>query len=786
MTVEEQAIDITPTPRVLAMLGEINLEPWRCIAELVDNSIDAFMEAAEEGVALNPQISITIPVSDGSGGSVRVKDNGPGMSREQLRNSVRAGWTSHEPFERLGLFGMGFNIATARLGRTTTIWTVREEDFEWIGMEIDFDKLIRRKDFKTKLLTRPKLDIQEHGTEVTIAKLKEDQRAWLRKAHNRTNLKRILSRIYSTMMESRSPDPIGVRIYLNEKKLFPHKHCVWGDDPDNPRYGSSRRLGKVPAYMEFDHPLGQRFYCLNCWRWLSPEEESKCAECQSSDHLRQRTRAVRGWLAIQRYVHPSEYGIDFIRHGRKIEMDNKDLFYWDDGTQKEMEYPISDPRSNGRIVGEVHIDHCRVNYTKERFDRSDPAWAEMVRFIRGDGPLRPKIAEQQGFPANTSRLFQLRNVFERTTPQNIKSPEQWENILAVHKDLRIRAEEMARYFQKGEPEYQSDDKWWELIEETKRLIAFAPEEEPRDGPIDNGRPEGPEEEQPDDEDPPAEQRPLHWLSRRYEYEAGLYWDVESFDVDESHPDLIIENSESIASPWRFKVTTPYHGVYLVNTTHEVFTSVTLTPLDALLYELSFQVFETKRGTREQPRICDVLRVLRKKYAAEHSLDSNALMTSAENLFEAVTNNLKLASDGDNNQDLFQNLKEYEQLFIFRKIAQSRISNHPAAIKEGVFFRYLTPHMLIDVLDEHPEMFFDGKCWTETYSDIHSERDDVIQLQRSHIRRYYMSLMNDWAWLLERSTEEPESVDRPELIRASLAINLLENNLKYHDSEVESE
>ena len=35
---DSQNFDITPDPRVLQMLGEIDLAQWRCIAELVDNS----------------------------------------------------------------------------------------------------------------------------------------------------------------------------------------------------------------------------------------------------------------------------------------------------------------------------------------------------------------------------------------------------------------------------------------------------------------------------------------------------------------------------------------------------------------------------------------------------------------------------------------------------------------------------------------------------------------------------------------------------------------------------
>jgi hypothetical protein len=30
--------DLQPDPRILPMLGEINLSQWKCLAELVDNS----------------------------------------------------------------------------------------------------------------------------------------------------------------------------------------------------------------------------------------------------------------------------------------------------------------------------------------------------------------------------------------------------------------------------------------------------------------------------------------------------------------------------------------------------------------------------------------------------------------------------------------------------------------------------------------------------------------------------------------------------------------------------
>ena len=44
-----QTVDITPSPRVLRMLGQIDFKPWQCLAELIDNSIDAFLDQNSEG-----------------------------------------------------------------------------------------------------------------------------------------------------------------------------------------------------------------------------------------------------------------------------------------------------------------------------------------------------------------------------------------------------------------------------------------------------------------------------------------------------------------------------------------------------------------------------------------------------------------------------------------------------------------------------------------------------------------------------------------------------------------
>ena len=44
-------MDITPSPRILRMLGEIEFDEWQCIAELVDNAFDDFTDIIEGGHA---------------------------------------------------------------------------------------------------------------------------------------------------------------------------------------------------------------------------------------------------------------------------------------------------------------------------------------------------------------------------------------------------------------------------------------------------------------------------------------------------------------------------------------------------------------------------------------------------------------------------------------------------------------------------------------------------------------------------------------------------------------
>ncbi len=287
-----QIFDLTPHPRILPMLGEIVLVQWKCLAELLDNSIDGFLEATKAGTPISsPQVQITIPTDARAQGQISVRDNGPGMDFETLERAARAGWTSHDPINNLGLFGMGFNIATARLGGKTTIWTTRSGDSEWVGMCIDFDELGRTQQFLTPALRRPKLEASISGTEVVIERIKPDQRDWFAKASNRSNVNRFLGRTYSAMLGG--GQPILFRLEVNGIQVKARSHCVWGASGESPRSVEHPTLGTIEAYQTFDVSLSARAFCIRCWNWQGVGQ-TICPQCREDGVIVERERRVHG------------------------------------------------------------------------------------------------------------------------------------------------------------------------------------------------------------------------------------------------------------------------------------------------------------------------------------------------------------------------------------------------------------------------------------------------------------------------------------------------------------
>lgn len=776
---KEVEFDITPAPRVLPMLGEINIDQWRCIAELVDNSVDSFLNESRSGNDVSDaKVDVHLPQADSTAATLRVIDNGPGMTPSQLENAVRAGWSGNNPIDNLGLFGMGFNIATARLGSITEVWTTRRGENEWHGIEIDFDKLREQKHFRTTHKVRAKIDPEQHGTEITVRKIKPEQRKWLAKGSSQTIVRKRLSQAYSSMLRDNGK-PIGFRLYVNQKRISPQNHCLWSETRTVPGPDGT----SVSPIITISSLLPNRLYCTSCMSWLASAAESNtCPNCDAERSLVERDRKVFGWLGIQRYLHETDFGIDFVRNGRKIEIGNKDLFSWIDEEAEDREYPIDDPRGRGRIVGEIHIDHCRVSYAKDRFDRTDPSWKDMVRIVRGEGPIRPEKAKNIGYGPNTSPLGLLFSAFRRSSPKS-KTAGAYARLLIV-RDNAV-ASDMAKAFHKGDLEYQDDEKWWMLVEEADSVLlnprgrggefSHSGAGQLPDGLLDksSGDTENSSSKIEDNYENNGnnvvpERIEVSALSKTYNDNiSGTRWDVRAFRVRADDPDL------KDGAPWAFIMgdisTKTYH--FLFDSEHPVFQSVTMGPRDALLTQLSFLIIDQLRdgGGIDFSRI---LSSFRKNYCSEDALDLKHLPSDASSVLSDVAHNLASSCPDDEKPSLFNDLSLEEQNRVMRSLASKGIRQPATATSDGSFLPFAPFEILQSILEKRPELCFDGKIWSDPYDSIDFKDPEITQEARESILSYYLSLISDAVWLSRQEFDSLSNTHRTKIIRAIKSIQLL--------------
>ena len=447
-------LDITPTPRILRTLGEIPFQTWQCVAELIDNSIDAFLSdktaipEEDERKIVVTWASDSVATDDRA---IEVTDNACGMSIEQLQNAVRAGYSSNDPIGNLGLFGMGFNISTARLGEVTTIMTTRRGDSDWVGIKIDFQKLIDTRRFDAPIIHMAKSNPAEHGTKITISRLRH---GILTELPNKENeIRQRLEAIYASLLNNQE-----IAIYVKGRQLRPRNHCVWSESR-YVRYSDQN----VSARMMIDRNLGDALFDLsrNCYLTADEAEQYYVDQQEGRDlpaHIIERGKRLTGWLGIQRYADPNDFGIDFIRNGRKILISDKSLFQYENPItgQKELQYPLELGTSvGGRIVGELHVDYRLPTYQRNDFDRSDNSWAQTVEAICGVGPFLPKSRKALGFSEqNPSPLCVLVNAFRRV--------DKGTKCLFAPNDV---AKRYAAEFRKGIRDYLDDILWWKAAQE---------------------------------------------------------------------------------------------------------------------------------------------------------------------------------------------------------------------------------------------------------------------------------------------------------------------------------
>ena len=753
---QKNSIDITPSPFILKMLGQIKFSPLQCICELIDNSLDAFDEEDITKKIFERQSTNLIPVSDKritiktpsiksyinqinrydlKDKFVLVEDNGKGMNRQQLQNSIKAGFSSNNPVNKLGLFGMGFNISTARLGDKTEIITSRKNDDVFYKVTIDFSDLQRRGNFLAPIEEIKKAADEKgcHGTKIMISNLNPIHIKALRRRKDRL---RELGKTYGKILREK-----GIDLIYDGEKCRPFQHCHW-----NPTRTGKDGLNSV---LRINHVIDEKNYCTTCWNWLH-DSELECSICGKKDSLVKRERKVRGWIGVQRFFDEKNYGFDLIRNGRVIKHFDKELFYWtDENGFKKKEYPVDRPEHLGRFIGELEIDFVQVSHQKDAFETESDEWQDFVNVVRGDGPIHKKASQTFGTGKNTSYLARLFNTFRNAKQGRANLVPARSDGRAMIQDDIIR--DLRQRFFNNEAEYIDDKKWWDLIiKGEKKIDDPEPDDTSEEGDQTGGNIFDNTNNNSNQTNSNQNNNSENDNFREFEIDENL---SRSYSIELLRDLPIKVNALGALNgthPKGFTVKVEgalLHFKYWPSS--KIFEETFLRPEDLLINELAYAfLINSGRSLAEFP-LTLAERSIKKEYFSELHPEIRDVDDEIENLTRDMREHLRVEirkirnfSLNDFSEEAIQQIKD--------RMSQSDLLS-PTEMKEALekseFLSYADLNILVEIFNRYPETLFDGKFFRFPLSESNNE----YQKQQENIIKDASNIFWDIVWWREKGT-----------------------------------
>lgn len=757
-----EQFNLTPSPALLDLLGKIPFKGWQCVAELIDNSIDAIINNNSNLKDFQKVISVVIPTKAriAQQEPLIVEDWGVGMTEQQLENAVKAGFSSKNTNSNLGLFGMGFNVATSRLANTVEVWTATEEMEKEVGVSIDLREMKKTGSFHRPKMEREKRLNKKSGTRIEIFDYKPEAQNLLQSKQ----IFRELNRAYSERIFSEH----GIKINVNGEGITPYQFCVW-----DKKRSVKHKYDEVPTYIEIDEHLNEEMLCENCFSWLGNKVETninlECPICNQVGTIVKKDIHVWGWVGIQRFSDLENYGIDISRNGRILSRLDKSFFSWDDERGKNdpagrftPEYPRTTSYAGGRIVGQLEANFVIPTYTKDDFNRDDINWRRVINFIRGEMPLQPDLASSFGFKQpNRSPLGRLYNAYQKVKEPGAKTLCFGKEDGSVdHQTPR----NWATYFFDGNAEYLDDTKWWEAV--TKADLKATPSTFNPLNPTGKGNGLKPGIIKP----PPMPEK----YPGKKSLKKALRFDLEKLigekPIDLTLIDYYPENDlnipiifESQGSMWKF-------NVYL-NNNHAMFRDFADGYEDLIYMEAASKYSLMKNS--EEWTVTRIYYELKSKYALGTMLSVPNLVTKASKLMRDIQNKLVL---GEGIQlPRKPNLLPEDEAAIKKKyldLEGKNIADLKTFVMNTKFLKYLDLNYIFKFVEEFPDVIYDEKIFNLPYTVLDEE-------SKLHQTKKYAGYFSDVRWFMnDLSKEGDEAVKKlkQQIIRNRYSIEILDGSI----------
>ena len=443
---------------------------------------------------------------------------------------------------------------------------------------------------------------------------------------------------------------------------------------------------------------------------------------------------------------------------------------------EEKEYPIDTTHWGGRIVGQINIDFGKVFYQKDKFDKNRKSWKEVIDYLRGSSPLRPKICADLDMPENITPLNDLYKAFRSgnkagrrlLVPGQAGSPKRGDNA---------DAEAWSERFYAGEEEFQPDTLWWDRVMLAERAVRQEDDDE-GSSEDDSGGEDGDEEGGSSPDDPFGDEgegedgdgthtvylMPDTDLSRVYNFpstrnapraiEVNVYIDTRDLrrrDL-ESLPPLKIDTSQA---PSKYRM--EYHPK------HPAFTEFAEMPADYVLLEVA-SWFSTRQGGGEWT-VGKVYQGLKNEYQRSRKLDLTTLGHESTQILSELKEHLGSMEIGMDRDEVPDDL--IRELTADVMGTSGNMDDVDRLLGNGGWIERVSEEHLINIVRESPELVMDGRFFEISFDAIPEE---MKQIRNDTVERV-VSCLRD-AILIKNAASRQSPPDKSLLLRADAAISYL--------------
>jgi len=435
----------------------------------------------------------------------------------------------------------------------------------------------------------------------------------------------------------------------------------------------------------------------------------------------------------------------------------------------------------GRIVGEVQVDYLLTTYQKNDFDRSDFSWQQTTEALRGIGPILPKLRKAMGYgDVNTTPIATLANSFRRADPGT-------KNLFVE----RVTAKEFAERFRRGDPEFLSDDKWWQAAQDADRERATAgagtsPEVDAGSMPTDNPDEYASTEAvvavpMPTSTPELLESSSLDQLmtsSRQMTAWSGAYsygntpplqvkvWELLSGKiVDRGQPTPGLLFMDGVDCDFVYDPKHPFLEQYHIS------------PRELLSIYLA-EKFKARDSLKD---IVSVFSEIVTRKLSDMRVDRIGLQEKASTMFDGLREKMIAAlsyraiealacvheSSGETEETVNALLSNNRLVILFQK-------KDPAGMEALQYVPYRT---LLRLVDKFPEELFDGKVFGAPFSNLSLSDPNATERSRSESKDRILSFLKDALWVITQTTTRGSGRRfKDELARCAHSIRFLSEEI----------